>query len=218
LLIELVKLLKSKLALKSESREAVSLLFFGLIALCFSGSAYSITKCQDSEGKWHYGDHVRHLCMQSNVTKMNSRGIVRQVIQARKLNSLTDIDNTTKEQQELDLQRKRLLNSYRSEKDIERKRKSRIAGLEKRKQQFDNYLSYLQRKKAHLDIRRKTSSNQYKKDKIDEELKAVNNEISSSTKAMSDVDLNMSALNSYYEKEIVLYRKCKAEQELELNK
>ena len=38
-------------------------------------SAQTIKKCQDEEGKWHYGDQAAEACARSRITEINDRGL-----------------------------------------------------------------------------------------------------------------------------------------------
>ena len=38
-------------------------------------SAKTIKKCQDEDGKWHYGDQAAEVCARSRITEINDRGL-----------------------------------------------------------------------------------------------------------------------------------------------
>ncbi len=112
----------------------VTLLF---AALPFS-AAHAIKKCQDSEGRWHYGDVAVSQCQQSKVTTLNDRGFVESEKEAPKTP-----EQLEKERQGSDLaeakaariqaeenERNRILSIYETEADIDRQRDNQIGSVE----------------------------------------------------------------------------------------
>lgn len=51
-------------------------------ALAADKKGARIKKCQDAQGRWHYGDEAADACAQSKVIEMDTRGIKRNVIDA----------------------------------------------------------------------------------------------------------------------------------------
>lgn len=103
------------------------------IALPFS-SAHAIKKCQDAEGKWHYGDISVAQCSKSKVTTLNDRGFIEsekdapkteeQIQQEKQASELADAEaaNIRAKQDE----RNRILSVYETEADIDRQRDNQI--------------------------------------------------------------------------------------------
>jgi len=51
-------------------------------ALAADAKGARIKKCQDAQGRWHYGDEAADACAQSKVIELDTRGIKRNVIDA----------------------------------------------------------------------------------------------------------------------------------------
>ena len=49
-------------------------LFLSPAVLFFSVSAHAISKCQDADGKWHYGDNAASICGDARITIIDDRG------------------------------------------------------------------------------------------------------------------------------------------------
>ena len=49
-------------------------LFMLPAVLFFSAAGHAISKCQDAEGKWHYGDNAAAVCGDARITIIDKRG------------------------------------------------------------------------------------------------------------------------------------------------
>ncbi len=126
--------------MKSLKFQSVSLTFTLFIALLVSsGTAHAITKCQDSEGKWHYGDTAASICGDTKITIIDDSGrklkeieepLTVEEINARKAEEkrkkLED-----KEKAKRDMEKKRILAIYPTEDSIVRARDDRLEGMDK---------------------------------------------------------------------------------------
>lgn len=103
-----------------------------------AGPSAKIKKCQDAQGKWHYGDNVEAFCAKSKITVINDRGLkVKEIeapltgeqLQAReqKQAQAEEAARRDKEQQQRDRQ---LLATYTSASDIAQMRDRRLADLD----------------------------------------------------------------------------------------
>ncbi|MCZ6733118.1 MAG: hypothetical protein O7B27_11330 [Gammaproteobacteria bacterium] len=54
----------------------------GLAVPTFTVEAAKIKKCQDTQGKWHYGDQAADECERSKVIELSGQGITTKVIRA----------------------------------------------------------------------------------------------------------------------------------------
>lgn len=97
-----------------------------------------IKKCQDAQGKWHYGDNVEEFCAKSKITVINDRGLKLKEIEApltgeqlkarqQQRVEAEEEARRDKEQQQRDQQ---LMATYTSEGDIVQMRDRRLADLD----------------------------------------------------------------------------------------
>lgn len=126
----------------SLSRIALVLLFLGS-ALPLSATAAEpkgklIKKCQDTAGRWHYGDNADAACAKSKVTEISQEGVKKketaaplteQELKERELRK----DEIEREQKQTEEQKRRdglLLATYGHEDDIGYTRDRKLAQLE----------------------------------------------------------------------------------------
>ena len=110
-------------------------LFFGIFPF---SSAYAIKKCQDADGKWHYGDVAVAQCQKSKVTTLSDRGFVESEKEAPKTEEQLqkekedkDIANAEAERKRAEEnERNRILSIYETEADIDRQRTNQIGSVE----------------------------------------------------------------------------------------
>lgn len=113
-----------------------------LAALLFAAAAQaqSITKCQDAEGKWHYGDFASEACARdSTITELNERGIkvkqsdappTQEELNAQKAAEEKARQEADRRAQE-EAENKRLLRTYDSAQSIIDARDERIEAMDR---------------------------------------------------------------------------------------
>ncbi|HSH41618.1 MAG TPA: DUF4124 domain-containing protein, partial [Arenicellales bacterium] len=101
--------------------------------------AQSITKCQDAEGNWHYGDFAAEACArESTVTEMDERGLKMKESDAPPTPEELEAKRAAEEQEKLEAERRarqqaenqRLLRVYDSEEAVIRARDERVSAIE----------------------------------------------------------------------------------------
>jgi hypothetical protein len=140
---------------------------FGLLLLpwlfTLHVNAYAIEKCQDADGKWHYGDNAAAVCADSKITVLNKKGLkVKEIdrppshdeIEAREAEKKrkevqAGIDNERK------IARERILRIYPDEASIIKARDQRTAGIDKNISLNETMLDELRLKKKALDNAKK---------------------------------------------------------------
>lgn len=102
--------------------------------------AQSITKCQDAEGKWHYGDFASEACAKdSTITELNERGIKVRESDAPPTQAELDARKAAEEKAkeeaahraEVEAENQRLLRAYDSAQSIIDARDERIEAMER---------------------------------------------------------------------------------------
>lgn len=118
-----------------------SLAAAGLAGLLIAGAAdaQNITKCQDAEGNWHYGDFAAEACAEeSTITEIDERGITVEESEAPPTAEELEAQQAAEEQERLEAERiageraedRRLLQTYDSAEAIIRARDQRISALD----------------------------------------------------------------------------------------
>lgn len=112
-----------------------------LAALLVAGTAdaQNITKCQDAQGDWHYGDFASEACAEeSTVTEIDERGITVQESEAPPTEDELEDRRAAQEQERVEEERRvreraenrRLLQTYDSAAAIIRARDQRISAVD----------------------------------------------------------------------------------------
>lgn len=115
------------------------LLAISLLLPAFSSWAQTITKCQDAEGNWHYGNYASQECDAGAITELRESGVILEVheppptmeeIRARQAREQTERDAQIAREEKLRIDRT-LKEKYASEDVIVGLREQRILELEK---------------------------------------------------------------------------------------
>lgn len=106
-----------------------------------AAQAQTITKCQDKNGKWHYGDYASQACAKdSTITKMDERGMTVQKLSAPPTEKeLEERKAEAQKQQEEAAERakqeaedQRLLKTYDSAQSIIEARDERVDAMDRK--------------------------------------------------------------------------------------
>ena len=103
-----------------------------------SSDGVKIKKCQDANGKWHYGDRAAEECERSKIIELSNRGVKQGVVKAPP--TAEELKEREKRQAELEQERRReeeqarrdqqLLGTYGHEQDIIYIRDRKLAQIE----------------------------------------------------------------------------------------
>lgn len=119
--------------------QPVRLVLFLLPAfLVFPIAGYPISKCQDENGKWHYGDNAASVCGNARITIMDDRGRkvdeVAPPMTVEEFNALEAEERRKAAEDKLEAkrqqERRRILAIYPREESIIRARDERLKGMD----------------------------------------------------------------------------------------
>lgn len=185
------------------------------LALPPGAGAATISKCQDADGQWHYGDFAAEVCAKSKVTRMNSQGIkVGEEAAPLTPEELAEREKALAEEMEIrrlaeekEAKRKRIVAIYDSEADIARSRDTHLAAINQRKVTEESILSGLRGRMERLDAQ---ISQLAEADPHREELlgmkKTLNTQIRRFEAALAKSLEEREKTLSDYEEEIAVYR------------
>jgi len=112
----------------------------GVWLMAGTAQAQSITKCQDAEGNWHYGDFAAEACAEeSTITEIDERGLKVKESEAPPTQEEIEAQKAAKAQEQRAAERRarqqaedrRLLQTYDSPQAIIKARDERVAALER---------------------------------------------------------------------------------------
>jgi hypothetical protein len=133
-----------------------------LLTFLVSGPLFAqgtIEKCQDAEGKWHYGDTAGAACEKSKITVLDKKGIkVKEIDRPPSLEEIEAREAEKQRQAALDAEQKeraiarqRILRVYPDEASIIRARDQRISGLDQNITLNEQLLDELRLRKKEID-------------------------------------------------------------------
>jgi hypothetical protein len=113
-------------------------LFLSPAILFFSVSAHAISKCQDADGKWHYGDNAASICGDARITIIDDRGRkideIPPPMTVEEFNALEAEEKRKaaeeRENAKRELEKRRILAIYPREESIIRARDERLKGMD----------------------------------------------------------------------------------------
>ena len=141
-------------------------------------SAYAISKCQDADGKWHYGDNAASICGDAKITIIDKRGRTVDEIGP----PLTEDELLAQEAEEKRLQQEarqearreqekaRILAIYPREEDIILARDSRLTSMDKNIKLQENLLDGMRLEMKKLESK-KAPQNEKTKAKLEKRKK-----------------------------------------------
>lgn len=106
--------------------------FFALVS--FATISHAVQKCQDADGKWHYGDIAVAACENSKITTLDERGFIEDELAPPKTEEELASEARAATQAEEEAERMRLeeenklriLSIYETEADIDRHRDNQL--------------------------------------------------------------------------------------------
>lgn len=185
-----------------------------LFITTFGQPAFAIQKCQDQNGKWHYGDFAVEECRRSKVTTLNERGVVKDEREAPKTQA--EIQAEAEAQQAADEQaererleaeeRDRILSIYETEADIERQRDNQLYSVRSNIEVHKAYLESLADREQRGETQLQTETRAFKQ----EELKASIEEAKTQQKVyrerLQQLEKQQEEIVERFDREIKLYR------------
>ena len=109
------------------------------VLLVYTEPAFAIAKCQDADGKWHYGDNAAAACGDSRITVIDKTGRKVEEVEAPLTEEEIEALEAEKKREELEqkmaakreMEKQRILAIYPSEDSIIRARDDRLSGMDR---------------------------------------------------------------------------------------
>ena len=191
----------------------VNKVLMATLMLSASANVFAIQKCQDSEGKWHYGDNADQYCTETKVTTLNDRGFVKETLEAPKTaeelaaeelalqEEAKAAEQKRKEQEERD----RILSIYEQESDIDRQRDNQLASVDGNIRVHQAYLKQMDAKVLRLEGK-STKAKGKRKEDIDAELLASKERIKEFSAELERLQAQKLNIAEKFAREKKLYR------------
>ncbi len=189
----------------------------GILAMLTTANAWGISKCKDEDGKWHYGDNVRHLCAKAKVTEINNRGVKVNELAAPKTKEELAAEEAKKaeeakilaEKNAKEKEKERILSIYETEDDIERARSNNVVSLEQQVVVHDAYIKSLGQKREDRMMKIERSNNEETKKIYTAEVEGIDKEVKKSEKTKLEIAEKVKKTHERFDAELALFRKHK---------
>ena len=191
-----------------------AMLLGSLCALPLVAGAATISKCQDADGQWHYGDFAAEVCAQSKVTRMNSQGIkvgeeaaplTEEELAEKKKNEAEQAEQR-RLVEEREAKRRRIVAIYDSEADIMRSRDTHLASVDQRMRTEESILSALLGRVERLEAEIAQAEGQPRADALLERKKSLDRQVRQFQTALAKSSEERVKIISDYEDEVSVYR------------
>ena len=203
-------------------------LIFGLCALLQMQSAvYSqsnsgsskIAKCQDENGKWHYGSANLHRCADSqDITTFNERGVLIDKQKRVKTEQELAAEKSQREQEAIaleekrkaQLERDRILTVYQNEQDIENARQKKLLGIDRKIGQHQNFIEALAKQEEALTKKKRGLTNPALKKRTQAKIDEIAPKKLSSERLISELEKEKITSNKKYDEDLAFFKKNKS--------
>lgn len=175
----------------------------------------NISKCQDKDGKWHYGNGNLHLCSEkSKITTISDNGI--RISQVPPVKTFAQIEAEKKEKKEAEaalkkarkerIEKNRILMVYQTEEDIENDREGKLKSLKQKRKQHEQYVYSLKKQSEQFDKKKAATKNVAVKKVFDTKKADVAKKIEKSTKRIQSLDTDVIALNKEFDDIVTFFK------------
>jgi len=197
--------------LKFQSLQLVPILAFTL--LVNSGTVYAIAKCQDADGKWHYGDSAATVCGDTRITIIDKSGrkieeidepLTLEVINAQKAEEKRK-ELEQKQRTKRELEKKRILAIYPSEESVIRARDDRLKGMDKNIRLQEELLDTMRFDMKGLEAR-ELSVDEKEKEKLETRIKMQQENMDAYYKAITQLRREREQTAEKYQEILIEFR------------
>ncbi len=189
-----------------------------VLTLSYSQQAWAIKKCQDENGKWHYGDIAVTACKKSEVTTLNERGFIEskqdkaktQTELAIEAQERAEAEEEARKERAAEEERIRILSVYETEEDIDRQRDNQLSTVQTSIAVHETYIKQLSLQNKRLE--KKLPNQRARRLETTKENIASNNlKIEESKAELISLAKQKLDVTEKFEKEKELFRSLKSE-------
>jgi len=198
---------------------SLSFILLFLVQVVLIDSVFAITKCQDADGHWHYGDYATDVCANSKLTELNDKGVKIGEVAAPKTEEELQQERALKEKEEAEklviekaeAEKRRILSIYETETDIDRVRDNQLSSIQGNIDVHKAYIISKEKSIARLTSKQKNTTHPKLKESLQLKIDEAKLEIEKSQKAIERFDEKKVEVAVRFEKEKDMYRELKGQ-------
>ena len=187
------------------------------IALTVSSDSWAIKKCQDKDGKWHYGDVAVEACRTSKVTTLNERGVVTNERPAplteeeiaAQAKAKEEADKRAEQERIEREERTRILSIYETEEDIVRQRDNQLYSVQSNIDVHKAYIKSLQEREGREKATLAELTHPVAQERASANIKTTQAEIKSYTKQLAELEQQKIEITDRFREEVEMYRELR---------
>lgn len=194
-----------------------------VLVVFFSAShnAWAIKKCQDADGKWHYGDTAIEECENSKITILTDRGFVKGEEERPKTEeelAAEEVANAEERQLEeaqraAEEEKLRILSIYETAEDIDRQRDNQVRSVQSNIDVHESYLSNMEKRVASYQSKLDASTNQRVKEDMQQKIAASRSRMLEYEKQLQSLRKDKVEILERFKKEKETYLALKEKEE-----
>lgn len=186
--------------------------------MLLSQTTLAIEKCQDADGKWHYGDIAVAECQDSKVTTLNDRGYITaedpapktpQELLAEEEMLAVEIAEQERLKQEQD-ERLRILSVYETEADIDRQRDNQLNSVQGNIDVHESYLKGMEARIERFENQKTELTSKRRIEELQGEIDQALVRVENSEQELALLLEQKTEIQAKFEKEKELYRELKS--------
>lgn len=196
---------------------SLSFILLLLVQVILLDSVFAITKCQDAEGNWHYGDYATDVCANSKLTKLNDKGVKVAEVAAPKTEQELQEEQANKERnqaeklaiEQAEAEKSRILSIYETESDIDRVRDNQLSSIQGNIDVHKAYIISKEKSIERLTAKQNNATHPKLKEKLQVQIDEAKSELEKSQQAVKEFEVQKIEIAEKFEKEKQMYRELK---------
>ena len=175
--------------------------------------SFAIKKCQDADGKWHYGDVSVDVCSNSDITTLNERGFVSETLDAPKSEEELKAEEAKLAAEEAEKMRLktaeeeklRILSIYETEADIDRQRDNQLSSVDGNIKVHEAYLKSMETRITRYEVEFSEEKRKVRKKELEDEIIAAKDRVIESAAELEKLKEQRQAIVERFANEKEIY-------------
>ena len=211
---------KNKLIKHREKPTALFLKALAFTALITASNAsFAVKKCQDADGRWHYGDIAVIECENSKITTLDDRGFIEDELARPKTEeelveeAQAEIDAAKEADRlrEIEENKQRILSIYETEADIDRHRDNQLDSVDGNIAVHKAFLKSQEDRIKRAEQKREVTKHLKAKQRIAEDIEVTKDRIQTYQSALEKLLVQKEQIVERFSREKALYQRLKNE-------
>jgi len=184
-----------------------------------SHTSHAVQKCQDADGKWHYGDIAVIECENSKITTLDDRGFIEDEVArpktdeelAEEAKAALDAEKEAERLREIEKNKQRILSIYETEADIDRHRDNQLDSVNGNIAVHKAFLKSQEERIKRAEQKKAVTKHLSAKKRLSEDIELVKGRIQTYQSALEKLLVQKEQIVERFTREKALYQRLKNE-------